>query len=90
MGRIVIQIAYGEHIWNTIGKELVSLHVEAIGLVTSCLNRFWFVDVFRSCKLSALWPLHIIYFLHCFIKRSLTMSFLVRFLPSWTPGVEFQ
>ncbi|PVF98200.1 cytochrome P450 [Serendipita vermifera] len=55
MARIVIQIAYGEKIWNTIGKDLARLNAEAVGLVTTCLNSFWFVDIFHSLRYLPSW-----------------------------------
>jgi hypothetical protein len=52
MGRIAIQIAYGERIWNALGKDLVSLNKEAVGFISDNLNRFWLVDIFHFCGYS--------------------------------------
>lgn len=47
---MVIQIAYGDKIWNTIGTELVGLNKEAVGFIEENLHKFWFVDIFHFRK----------------------------------------
>jgi hypothetical protein len=78
MGRLMLEVAYGTEITNDIGDELVSWNIEAMKLVNDAFLEFWIVDIFPFCE--------------CILRvfAFFTYTSLVRFIPSWIPGVTFR
>lgn len=50
VGRMVIQIAYGERVWKAHGKELTELNDLCVEAFTAGLSNFWLVNIFEFCK----------------------------------------
>jgi hypothetical protein len=78
MGRLMLEVAYGTEITKAIGHDLVSWTIEAMKLVNDAFLGFWIVDIFPFCE--------------CILRTFsfLTYTPLVRFIPSWIPGVTFK
>jgi hypothetical protein len=50
MGHVVIQIGYGEKIWNELGKKSIDLNMKAVAIFADSANVFWMVNMIPSCK----------------------------------------
>jgi hypothetical protein len=55
-GRIIVQITYGEQIWDADGPELVALNIEALDIAAAAFSKVWMVDIFNFCTSSPLFP----------------------------------
>jgi hypothetical protein len=85
---MVVKITYGERIWEEMGSELTNWNLSAVAMASEAMYTFWPVDIFRFCKLQN----------HAFLTGSIVLSLntetnrlqTVRFLPEWTPGVQFK
>lgn len=56
VGRIIVQITYGEQIWDEHGPELVAINMEAMNILSATFGKVWMVDIFNFCASSSLFP----------------------------------
>jgi hypothetical protein len=56
VGRIIVQITYGEQIWDAHGPELVAINMEAMNILSATFGKVWMVDIFNFCASSSLFP----------------------------------
>jgi hypothetical protein len=49
VGQSVTEVAYGEKVLASMGKELSSWNLESLELLNTATTTFWLVDVFHFC-----------------------------------------
>ncbi|PVF93462.1 cytochrome P450 [Serendipita vermifera] len=55
LGRMVIELTYGEKLWNEIGQDLIGWNMKALEHANEAFSTFWFVDIFHFLRFIPEW-----------------------------------